>query len=738
MRHVDGGAGMGVRALKNLLGRLMGRSYDELKKTATALQLPPFKGGQNELAVLLYRELMDEMAVKWVWDEMSSAEHQFLHWLMEQRGMAAFVDSIPLAMTLAPDEVERMLAHLSRLGVVDVEEVTTKGNRVTATQYRFAYGANMGSGDERQAVSISNEVARVLKKLAQEITEPPRFDASISKLFDYYELAQLEQIALAWRLKFTQPAYYKEEVADLLLEALSQPERVANMVSILPPSAKAIYDLLRQHGGRMKLVELRKQAGLAETDLRQSLRHLAQRFLVLETYERATRTFFIPKDILQPHVPVTKEPPPLELLDGEPTTKRVVPGYALAWDILSVLNFVQQNQVTLTAQDSRIPKRLVKRINDMLLVQEQSEGRLDLVLHAALSLDLLEQEGSLLVTTPRTEDWAANLTFASQQRRLFKMWLDDRRWFEPMVMSNGYWWGGDITAGRKQVVGKLAALEPGRWYSALSLLHHIEQADPFVFRSKADTVRYLGYRNLTRFHQEWPQREGRLLLNVVETGLHWLGMVDTGYDAEGNFVAFRIKPEAMELLQSGGEGKLPKMHTRTHKMLLLQPNFEVLVFHPESGPLWRLLKFTDLARHDMVSVYTITRESVTRALEGDMSVADILKFLAEESQREVPQNVARSIEDWGRSIKRVRLSDATILEVDDPSVLDELAASRKTASYLVRRLSPTHALVNLPETNAWARDSAMQKVAKALKAAGYSTLAFERSNGHKNGRSKEE
>ncbi len=710
----------------------MGRSYDELKKTATALQLPPFKGGQNELAVMLYRELMDETAVKWTWDEMSSEEHQFLNWLMEQRGMAAFVDSLSLALSLSPAEAEAMVAHLSRLGVVDVEEVSAKGNRVLAAQYRFAYGANMGGGDERRAVSLSNEVARVLKKLGQELVAPPRFDASLSSLFDYYELTQLEQIALAWKLKISQPAYYKEEIADLLLEVLSQPERISAVTASLPVGPKGIYQLICNKSGRISLTELRKIASMPESDLRQYLRYLAQRFLVLETYSEARRWFFIPKDIYQPHVPVANEPPPIELAAVEPGVTRTTPSYALAWDILTVLNFVQQNSVTLTAQDSRLPKRLIKRINEMLLVpgeaNDDADDRLDLVLHAALSLDLLRNDGSNLVVTPRTEDWAANLTFGAQQRRLFKLWLDDVHWFEPLVYSGGYWWSGNVTAGRKKVVEKLAALEPGRWYSALSLMCYFEQADPYVFRSKADTLRYVGYRNLGRFQEEWPQREGRVLLKIVETGLHWLGLVDVGYDDEGQFTAFRIKPEAHELLATNGDNKLPKTNAML-KMLLLQPNFEVLVFHPESGPLWRLLKFADLTRHDMVSVYTITKESVMRAVENGTSVSDMLKFLAEQSQREVPQNVARSIEDWGRSIKRVRLTDATILEVDDPNVLDELAASRKTSAFLLRRLSPTLALVNLPETNAWSRTSAMQKLAKTLKTAGYSALALERANG---------
>ena len=55
---------------------------------------------------------------------------------------------------------------------------------------------------------------------------------------------------------------------------------------------------------------------------------------------------------------------------------------------------------------------------------------------------------------------------------------------------------------------------------------------------------------------------------------------------------------------------------RPAKTLLVQPNYEVLVLHPESGVLWDLVRFANLVRHDRVSVYQITKESIVRAIEA--------------------------------------------------------------------------------------------------------------------------
>ena len=51
-------------------------------------------------------------------------------------------------------------------------------------------------------------------------------------------------------------------------------------------------------------------------------------------------------------------------------------------------------------------------------------------------------------------------------------------------------------------------------------------------------------------------------------------------------------------------------------------------------------------------------------------------------------------------MKRANIIRATLIEVDDPSVLDEFSASRKTRKYVEKRLSPTLAIVNLPEVAA--------------------------------------
>jgi hypothetical protein len=145
-----------------------------------------------------------------------------------------------------------------------------------------------------------------------------------------------------------------------------------------------------------------------------------------------------------------------------------------------------------------------------------------------------------------------------------------------------------------------------------------------------------------------------------------------------------------------------------------------MVLHPESRVLWDLVRCADLARHDRVSVYVLSKESILRAAEAGLTADQIKAFLNANTGKGVPQNVAHSIDDWSRLVRRATIRRATLIEVPDAAILDEMVASRKTRRYVAQRLSPTVAVVNLPEVGESAREDPWQKLLKELKGAGYS------------------
>jgi hypothetical protein len=189
-----------------------------------------------------------------------------------------------------------------------------------------------------------------------------------------------------------------------------------------------------------------------------------------------------------------------------------------------------------------------------------------------------------------------------------------------------------------------------------------------------------------------------------------------GRDKQKRPISFRVTEEGRALLDPEHDNGV----RNPTKTLLVQPNFEVLVVHPESKLVWDLMRCADLVRHDRVSVYSLSKESVIRAAEVGLSADYIRDFLNKNTGKGLPQNVAHSIDDWSRLVKRATVRRATLVEVTDPSVLDEMLASRKTRKLITERLSPTVAVARLPEPTGTGRDDPWQKLLKELKSAGVS------------------
>jgi hypothetical protein len=69
-------------------------------------------------------------------------------------------------------------------------------------------------------------------------------------------------------------------------------------------------------------------------------------------------------------------------------------------------------------------------------------------------------------------------------------------------------------------------------------------------------------------------------------------------------------------------------------------------------------------------------------------VERILQTLRELSQKEPPQNVLYTIQDWGRLYKDATISQVLLLEVSSEGAADEICTSAKFRSLEPRRLGP--------------------------------------------------
>ena len=116
--------------------------------------------------------------------------------------------------------------------------------------------------------------------------------------------------------------------------------------------------------------------------------------------------------------------------------------------------------------------------------------------------------------------------------------------------------------------------------------------------------------------------------------------------------AFQFTELAAQVLWNKHEKQEAINENNSNRSLIIQPNFELLLLQPDYATLYKLLPFTKVAQIDMVSRLTLTQESVRRGVEAGYSIDQILHTLQECSQKELPQNVLYTLQDWGRLLQK--------------------------------------------------------------------------------------
>jgi hypothetical protein len=716
----------------------MSRPFEELKAIAdvwgTITRDP--NPTHNDLAIAVYHNMVEKPSVRGVWSSLAPDARSFLIWLLAQRNMMSILDDVPGHISQEPEVALALVEGLRWIGLVDVDEVLVRGSRVVSSGDNLYSWApkNQAEAIRRRVVSISSEGAKVLRDVLEESKRPAPFDDGFSVLLSGLEQEEILRIAATWKLPEAH-RYYKSELVGVMSEFIATSRSRDTLLDPLSESSRALFEHLAQSNGRVQAHEVKRHFEWGEREFRMALLPLVNRALVWDVLTEESRVLFVPQDLISGDARL-----PVGILQAKlgapaPHSIEARRSYEMAWDMLTILNMASQQELSLTLQENRITKRIAKRMNDALIQPADLKAGTDYIdslIHVAQGAGLLAPSGGdhpSLHATPRAEEWA-KLSFDAQRQRLYGFWQEDRKWAEPASYGTIYWWNADLTGARKRVAEHLSRLPTGEWISLDAFLRRINTVDPFIIWSQEELVRRFGLRVLQGFRSQWFDIEGRILADMLKTMLVWLGAVEIGRDKQKRFLSFRVTESGHNLVnktQAGGEAPQRVLHAE--KSLLVQPNFEVLVIHPESRPVWSLMKMADLVRHDQVSVYALSKASVMRAIEGGLSDADLIELLRGHVDKSLPQNVEQSIRDWARLIKRVELRSVMLIEVPDAAILDELAASRKTKRLIARRLSPTAAVIVLSDVDEDNHEPQAARLARELRAAGYFPRFLEEQNG---------
>jgi hypothetical protein len=442
------------------------------------------------------------------------------------------------------------------------------------------------------------------------------------------------------------------------------------------------------------------------------------------------RSVFIPREIL-PYLPA---PAPLpELPTAQSTTvKEVQESSARAFqrDLYLYWSFVRSRAVTLTAK-GEIPKRSLVELNDALLVHDEiPKGigeaqlpRLRFMRGLLQALDLLSISIHNEVQANEHDDFFS-LSPAERVQRVYTQWLNGNFFNELVLLPRDVQptqppllpAPAPIVNARRSVIEHVRQLKSIEWVTFEQLIDQLDEYDhEFLVQRVSNRSGYYPYKpphpysgynaigwifnGVYDAKQGWQKVETPFIRGLISGPLYWQGLIDLGWatDQSGEPTAFRLTALGAWLL---GLSPQPEIRAEGGRVIV-QPNLHIVALDPvNDATLVTLDRFAERLSAERAVEYQLTRTSIYRGQEQGWNVPRVKKFLQQQTNADLPGNVARTLDEWQTLHERIIIRPHVALAHGNAVALDTLLNDQLSAASIVAR----------PQT-----DVALARSVKALK-----------------------
>ncbi|GAA3665373.1 helicase-associated domain-containing protein [Nonomuraea antimicrobica] len=190
---------------------------------------------------------------------------------------------------------------------------------------------------------------------------------------------------------------------------------------------------------------------------------------------------------------------------------------------------------------------------------------------------------------------------------------------------------------------------------------------------------------LERLAWEQPRRRGPLREQLTEFALREAEQVGvTGLGA--------LSAHGRALIEGGEAAKvLAPLLPEPVDHVLLQADLTAVAPGPLTSELNRWMTLTaDVESKGGATVYRFSEGSIRRALDAGHGGEELVAMLGRHSATPVPQTLSYLVTDVARRHGRIRVGTAgAYVRCDDPALLDQITADRRSAALRLRRLAPT-------------------------------------------------
>jgi hypothetical protein len=386
-------------------------------------------------------------------------------------------------------------------------------------------------------------------------------------------------------------------------------------------------------------------------------------------------------------------------------------------------------------QGKKLHKRIMTKLRPLLgglprINYEYSDDYPLILLNVMTELELAQgsdqsQAGikKHFVPGPRLDAWS-RLSEFEQAYQFLHNWTDGRSWYDlpgadfepPSPFSSNRMldpFAFKPTLGHLTILRYLSRLVPGRWYSIADLVDTIWEEETFAMRPPQPYTRKSDLRKTPQLKEAWYTCDGEYYIGMLASSLYEFGIVSLGYEDEESAEAARKynapdmlaeqdedeeddpfffeepnytvgeNPASFQITQFGGallatflvdkkKAARQEKESPPARSLIVQPNFELLLLCTDFPALYSVLPFVQVEQIGTSSRLTLTRQAVLRALGEGKSFEQLLQALEEHSQRELPQNVIYTLNDWARHNKEASISQVFLFELSSEAAADEI------------------------------------------------------------------
>ena len=252
-------------------------------------------------------------------------------------------------------------------------------------------------------------------------------------------------------------------------------------------------------------------------------------------------------------------------------------------------------------------------------------------------------------------------------------------------------WTNDALQARTRILEHLRRLPQDSWWSLATFTDAIRERDPDFQRPAGDYdswfIRRAGTDQFLRGFATWDEVDGEVVRSLIRGPLHWLGFLDLAApDPDAPATAFRPSTWSTALweeqappglaaedgqvnVHSGGQLDVPRLVQRAVR--------------------YQLARFSAWLGEDAaVYHYRITPESLERARQQGLRVAQLISLLKKHSSAPLAPALIHALEHWEQHGTEAALEKVQLLRVSRPEILAALRNVR-ASRFLGEEISPT-------------------------------------------------